>query len=147
MDVSRAQLSNTGGGVSLDDPSWPYTVHVTLNDEQDHPEVHTLAVTARGGAGVTREVLARIPVRQIAGVAASELRGGGDEARYRMLVTPRPEGSRSWPPEHSQRVLRVAYWAKRSGRAGGEIATIAEFWDVCPRTARRWLELARGDRS
>ena len=146
MDVSRAQLSNTRGGVSFDDPAFPFTVHVALNDLAERPEVENLTVTARASEPVTREVLSRIPVRQLAAIAASELRGGGDEARYRMLVVERPEGMRSWPPEHYQRVLRVAQWARRSGRDGGEIATIAEFWGVCPRTARRWLEVAREGR-
>lgn len=147
MDVSRAQLSSLGDLVILDDPEFPYAVHVRLDEESERPQVRALSVIARGGDPVSREVLNRIPVRQLAGVAASSLRGGGDEARYRMLAVPRPEGSRSWPPEHYQRVLRVAHWARRSGRDGGEIATIAEFWAVCPRTARRWLELGRADRS
>lgn len=146
MDVSRAQLSSLGDQVTLDDPGFPYTVRVQLDPGSDHPQVHALTVTAREGAAVTREALSRIPVRHLAGVAASELRGGGDEAKYRMLAVPRAAGERSWPPEHYQRVLRVAWWAKRSGRSGGEISAIAEFWDVCPRTVRRWLVLARGGR-
>ena len=146
MDVSRAQLSYAGDGVTLIDPGFPYAVRVTLSSDEERPQVDSVLVTSTGEAPITREVLNRVPVRQIAGVAASVLRGGGDESRYRMLALPRPAGTRSWPPDHYQRVLRVAQWARRSGRVGGEISVISEFWGVCPRTARRWLELARAVR-
>ena len=139
MDVSRAQLSNTGDEIVLDDPDFPYRVRVALADDAERPTVTTLLIESRSGTAITSGALARIPVRQIAGVAASALHGGGDEARFRMLAQPRPEGARSWPREHFERVSRVAFWARRTGREGGETGAVAEFWGVCPRTARRWI--------
>ena len=139
MDVSRAQLSNTGEMVQFVDPEFPWTVDVYLSQNADRPQVRGLVVWAREGAGpVTSTVLAQIPVRQLASVAASALKGEG-EAQYRMLARPRPEGSRSWPPDHFQRVARVASWARQTGRPGGAAGAVAEFWGVHYRTARRWL--------
>lgn len=143
MDVSRAQLSNLGGEVAFDDPGFPYRVRVALRETADRPEVISLAVESRG-APITAGVLTQIPVRQLAGIAASEMAGGGDESLYRALALPRPEGERSWSPDHFERVSRVASWARRTGRSDGEAGTVAEFWEVNPRTARRWIATARG---
>jgi hypothetical protein len=138
VDVSRAQLSNLGDEVELADPEFPWTVRVRLSENADRPVVLTLAVVARDGQAITSTVLAQIPVRQIASVAASALKGEG-EAQYRMLARPRPPGSRSWPPDHFQRVARVAQWARATGRSGGAAGAVAEFWAVHYRTARRWI--------
>lgn len=138
MDVSRAQLSNLGSEVELVDPAWPYTVRVELSEEAERPEVVGLYVWARDDQPITSTVLAQIPVRQIASVAASALLGEG-EAQYRMLARPRPQGSRSWPGDHFERVGRVAAWARATGRPGGAAGAVAEFWDVHYRTARRWI--------
>lgn len=138
MDVSAAQLSNLGDEVELVDPAFPWTVRVRLSEDADRPVVLGLTVQARNGQAVTSTVLASIPVRQLASVAASALRGEG-EAQYRMLARPRPTGSRSWPPDHFQRVARVASWARQTGRPGGAAGAVAEFWGVHYRTARRWL--------
>ncbi len=138
MDVSRAQLSNTGDMVQVVDPEWPWTVDVYLDQETDRPRVRGLVVWARDGGPVTSTVLAQIPVRQLASVAASALAGEG-EAQYRMLAKPRPAGSRGWPPDHFQRVARVAAWARSTGRPGGAAGAVAEFWGVHYRTARRWI--------
>ena len=139
MDVSRAQLSNTGTMVQVTDPGWPWTVDVYLAEDTDRPEVRGLVVWARDGGPITSTVLAQIPVRQLASVAASALKGEG-EAQYRMLAQPRPAGSRSWPADHFQRVARVAAWARQTGRKGGAAGAVAEFWGVHYRTARRWLQ-------
>ena len=138
MDVSRAQLSNTGEMVQFTDPEFPWTVDVYLAQGNGRPKVRGLVVWARGSSPITSTVLAQIPVRQLASVAASALRGEG-EAQYRMLARPRPTGSRSWPPDHFQRVARVAAWARSTGRPGGAAGAVAEFWGVHYRTARRWL--------
>jgi hypothetical protein len=139
MDVSRAQLTNSGECVQLTDPEFPYTVDVYLNPEAERPEVRGLVVWAREGAEpITSTALAQIPVRQLASVAASAIRGEG-EAQYRMLAAPRPHGSRSWPADHFQRVGRVAAWARSIGRPGGAAVAVSEFWGVNPRTARRWI--------
>lgn len=140
MDVSRAQLSNLGDEVEVVDPGFPWTIRVRLagQDESDRPTVLALAVAARDGQPITSTALARIPVRQLAGVAASALAGEG-EAQYRMLAAPRPPGSRSWPDDHFQRVGRVASWARSTGRPGGAAGAVAEFWGVHYRTARRWI--------
>lgn len=142
MNVGRAQLSNLGGEVAFDDPGFPFRVQVGLRESADRPEVVSLVVVSRGDP-ITAGVLAQIPVRQLAGVAASELSGGGDESLYRALAQPRPAGDRSWPPGHFERVSRVAAWARQTGRDGGEAGTVAEFWSVNPRTARRWIAQAR----
>jgi hypothetical protein len=138
MDVSRAQLSNLGDEIELVDPGFPWTVRVRLSENADRPVVLGLTVQARNAQAITSTALAQIPVRQIASVAASALKGEG-EAQYRMLARPRPTGSRSWPPDHFQRVQRVAAWARQTGRPGGAAGAVAEFWGVHYRTARRWL--------
>ena len=140
MDVSRAQLSNLGDEVEVVDPGFPWTVRLRLAgpQEADRPVVLALAVNARDGAPITSTALAQIPVRQLAGVAASALAGDA-EAQYRMLAAPRPLGCRSWPVEHFQRVARVAGWARATGRPGGAAGAVSEFWGVHYRTARRWI--------
>lgn len=138
MDVSRAQLSNLRDEVVLVDPAFPWSVRVRLSEDADRPVVLGLTVESRDGSAITSTALAQIPVRQLASVAASALRGEG-EAQYRMLASPRPPGVRSWPPDHFQRVARVAAWARRTGRPGGAAGAVAEFWGVHYRTARRWL--------
>lgn len=147
MDVSKAQLSNTGTMVQLIDPGFPWTVDVYLAEGTEHPEVRGLVVWARpDGDGrtepITAAVLSSLPVRQIASVAASALLGEG-EAQYRMLARPRPQGARSWPEDHFRRVLRVASWARQIGRPGGAGGAVSEFWGVDHRTARRWLSRAK----
>jgi hypothetical protein len=140
MDVSRAQLSNLGDAVVLVDPSFPWEVLVRLSSDAERPEVLELHVIADPDRPqpITSTALAQIPIRQIASVAASALKGEG-EAQYRMLAQPRPAGSRSWPPDHFERVRRVASWARATGRAGGAAGAVSEFWDVHYRTARRWI--------
>lgn len=148
MDVSRAQLSNTGDMVQLTDPGFPFTVDVYLAKGTDRPEIRGLVIWARLDdedrpvEPVTASVLAQLPIRQIASVAASALQGE-DETLYRMLATPRPPGVRSWPEDHFSRVARVAAWAVRIGRPGGVAGAVSEFWGVDSRTARRWLSQAR----
>lgn len=142
MDVSRAQISNTGEMVQVVDPVWPWTVDVYLDQCADRPQVRGLVVWARDGGPVTSTVLAQLPVRQLASVAASALKGEG-EAQYRMLAQPRPPGQRSWPEDHFSRVARVAAWARATGRPGGAAGAVAEFWDVHYRTARRWISHGR----
>lgn len=138
MDVSRAQLSNLADMVVLDDPLFPWGVQVRLSSGTQRPEISEMTVRARSDQPITASVLAQLPVRQIAGVAASALAGEG-EAQYRMLAQPRPKGSRSWPADHFTRVNRVAAWARATGRPGGAAGAVAEFWGVHYRTARRWI--------
>lgn len=140
MDVSRAQLSNLGDAVTLVDPSFPWEVLVRLSPDARRPEVVELHVISdpNDPQPITSTVLAQLPVRQLASVAASALAGEG-EAQYRMLATPRPSGSRGWPPDHFQRVARVASWARATGRPGGAAGAVSEFWSVHYRTARRWI--------
>lgn len=143
MDVSKAQLSNLGDEVVLVDPSWPWTVRVRLAPGDGPPSVTSMVLEARSrpdqaAPGITSTTLSQIPVRQIAQVAASALKGEG-EAQYRMLASPRPKGVRGWPEDHFQRVARVAAWARSTGRPGGAAGAVSEFWNVHYRTARRWL--------
>jgi hypothetical protein len=143
MDVSAAQLTNTGDMVQVVDPSFPWTVDIYLAEGTERPQVRGLVIWARPNeAGaiepITSTVLAQLPIRQLASVAASELQGEG-EAQYRMLARPRPQGSRSWPTDHFERVARVASWARRTGRPGGAAGAVSEFWGVHYRTARRWI--------
>lgn len=143
MNVSDAQLANIGDTVVLDDPSFPYRVQVRLSGDADRPAVTELIVRSRSGDPITSAVLAQLPVRQIAGVAASAMAGEA-EAQYRMLARPRPQGVRSWPDDHFYRVARVASWARQIGRAGGAAGAVSEFWNVHHRTARRWISQAPG---
>jgi hypothetical protein len=138
MDVSRAQISNAGNSVILVDPRWPYTLTVQMFPNSNRPEISKLEIQSRDGHAITGEALSQIPIRQLARVCASELMGEG-EAQYRMLARPRPSGARGWPPDHYQRVARVASWARATGRRGGGAGAVAEFWGVHYRTARRWL--------
>lgn len=140
MDVSRAQLSNLGNAVSLVDPAFPWEVLVRLSEDAERPEVVEMSIVAdpENPEPITSSVLAQIPVRQIASVSASALRGEG-EAQYRMLARPRPSGQRSWPEEHFRHVATVAAWARRTGRPGGAAGAVSEFWGVHYRTARRWI--------
>jgi hypothetical protein len=144
VDVSSAQLSNLGDAVTLVDPSFPWEILVRLSENADQPEVIEIQVIADpdNPMPITSTVLAQIPVRQIASVAASALKGEG-EAQYRMLAQPRPAGSRSWPEDHFQRVARVAAWARATGRPGGAAGAVSEFWEVHYRTARRWISHRR----
>lgn len=140
MDVSKAQVTSSGTSVQLVDPGFPWFVDVYLKSSADRPEVVGLTVWAKANESqpITAAVLAQIPVRQIASVAASALKGEG-ETLYRMLAQPRPQGLRSWPPDHFDRVARVAAWARQIGRPGGAAGAVSEFWGVHYRTARRWL--------
>lgn len=138
MDVSKAQVTNLGDKVALEQYGWPYTVYVSMYPNAVRPEIESLTITARTGYPITSTVLAQLPIQQIAQVAASLLAGEG-EAQYRMLARPRPQGSRSWPADHYERVARVAAWARATGRPGGAAGAVADFWDVHYRTARRWL--------
>lgn len=144
MDVSRAQLQNLGNTVVLVDPGFPWRVQVRLSSDSERPAVTELVVRSHNEEPITSTVLAQLPVRQIASVAASALQGEGD-AQYRMLAQPRPHGVRSWPPEHFQRVATVAAWARRTGRPGGAAGAVSEFWGVHYRTARRWIAQAAPD--
>lgn len=144
MDVSRAQLSNLGDAVVLMDPAFGWEVLVRLCSDSERPEVLELHVIAdpQNPQPITSTVLSQIPIRQIASVAASAMKGEG-EAQYRMLAQPKPPGARSWPEEHYQRVNRVAAWARATGRPGGAAGAVSEFWGVHYRTARRWISHPR----
>jgi hypothetical protein len=142
MDVSRAQLSNLGDTVVLDDPLFPWRIQVRLSGGAGRPEVTELIIRSRDGEPISSTTLAQLPVRQIASVAASALQGE-DETLYRMLAAPRPQGARSWPLEHFRSVVRVAAWARQIGRPGGAGGAVSEFWSVDYRTARRWLSRAK----
>lgn len=146
MDVTTAQLSNTGDMIQIVDPSFPWTVDVYLSQGTEQPEIRGLVIWARPDdqgrtEPITATVLAQLPVRQIASVAASALQGEG-EAQYRMLASPRPHGVRSWPEDHFRRVALVAAWARKIGRPGGAAGAVSEFWGVHYRTARRWIAQA-----
>ncbi len=139
MDVSRAQVHNLDGHrIEFVDPDSPFQVQVRMDPNASRPTITELTVRSRGSYIITSSTLASLPVRQIASVAASELKGEG-EALYRMLAQPRPRGARSWPSDHFERVNRVASWARSTGRPGGAAGAVAEFWGVHYRTARRWI--------
>lgn len=142
MDVSRAQLSNLGDTVVLDDPGFPWRIQVRLSADAERPALTEMVIRSRDGEPITASVLAQLPIRQIASVAASAVQGE-DETLYRMLAAPRPPGARSWPLDHFRAVVRVASWARQIGRPGGAAGAVSEFWGVDYRTARRWLSRAK----
>lgn len=144
MDVTAAQLSVQDDGAELVDPSFPWTVKVQLDRDAETPTVLALTVSAREDQPITSTALAQIPLRQIASVAASAIKGEG-ETHYRLLAAPRPHGVRSWPPDHFKRVAIVASWARQTGRPGGAAGAVAEFWNVHYRTARRWIASATAE--
>lgn len=136
MDVAKAQVTNLGDEVFMIDPAWPWTVQVRIGDHEGKAVVTRIVVESRQTQGITSTALSQIPVRHIAQVSASLLAGEG-EAQYRMLASPRPRGRRGWPVDHFERVGRVVSWAKATGRSPA--GTVAEFWNVHYRTARRWI--------
>src|SRR5690606_21233589 len=70
MDVSRAQLSNLGDEVVLDDPSWPWTVRVRISWASTRPALVALNVEAREDQPITSTVMSQLPLRQVTHVAA-----------------------------------------------------------------------------
>lgn len=138
MNVSKAQVSNSGDEVVIIDPCWPWTIRAKVSTEDGRPVIAAMTIESRDGSPVTSTALSQIPVRQVCHVAASLLAGEG-EAQYRMLATPRTHGSRSWSEDHFHRVATVAAWARATGRPGGAAGAVAEFWGVHYRTARRWI--------
>src|SRR3989304_5391853 len=142
MDLSRASLSNLGDQVELIDPVWPWTVRVGLTHVDERPVITHLTVTSHDRQAITSTALSRLPLRQIACVAASAMAGEG-EAQYRMLAQPRPAGSREWPEDHYQRGARGGARGRSAGRPGGPASAVSEFWGVHYRTARRWLARVR----
>lgn len=139
MDISAAQLSNTGDEIIIVDPNWPWLVRVRITGSM----LESVTVQSRDGEPITSRVLSQLPLQQITHVAVSAIAGEG-EAQLRMLARPRPKGQRSWAQDHYRRVARVSRWARSTGRPGGAAQAVAEFWDVHLRTARRWLAQARG---
>jgi hypothetical protein len=139
VDMSRTQISNSGGEVVFTDPEWPFRISVQIDTDSDVPFIRQLSVEATDDRRITSSTLSQIPVLQLARVVAGiDDRGG--ETLYRMLAVPKQKGFRGWPPDHFSRVSRVARWARSTGRPGGAVGTVAEFWDVHLRTARRWLD-------
>jgi hypothetical protein len=139
MDVTRASVSITG----------PDTVTISTKKTTIEATIahsggvwRLVKLTVNDGDGITGSQLSALPLRQITRVVLHTLHSG-DEVFYRMLAAPRTPGKRHWDEEHYWRVKRVAGWAQTTARPGGAALCVAEFWDVHPRTARRWLAYAR----
>lgn len=140
MDLSIARVATIAPNrVRIYAGSWEITAQV--ENFAGRPMLVEIGVKNKRGA-VTSTGLGALPLRQITVLAASAV-WGGDETLFRMLASPLPPGVRSWPPEHYERVRRVAVWASGSGRRGGAEGAVSEFWSVSLRTARRWLARAK----
>lgn len=136
--------------VLFDDPSSPWTLRVWVGRAGRRRYITRLRVDVRSGdAPITAARLARLPTAQLLHVASAQLAstkpdGHPNEAWYRMLATPKPRGSRSWPAEHWDRVLEVHRWAEETSRPGGGAQAVAHLWGVAVNpTAYRWLAEAR----
>lgn len=154
LDVDQARISrNRDQSVLFDDPASPWLVRVwvgTTRRRQYRRYISRLRIDVRpGGPPVTAARLASLPTGQLLHVAAAQLAaalpdGHPNEAWYRMLATPKPRGSRSWPDDHWDRVLQVYRWAEDTGRPGGGAQAVADLWAVSVNpTAYRWLSAAR----
>jgi hypothetical protein len=148
LDVSRARISPTRGGVLVDDPASPWLVRVWVTTpDAGRPVVRRLQVDARDPAvGITSSRLAHLPMAQLRHLAAVEAGRGAadhpDEIYYRMLARPRPPGG--WGDDHWRAVLAVYSWAEETGRPGGGAWAVADLWGVTVRpTVERWLAEAR----
>jgi len=152
LDIDQARISPAGGGsVLFDDPASPWLVRVWVGvDRRGRRYITRLRVDARPAASpISAARLARLPTTQLLHVAAAQLAAAApdthpNEAWYRMLATPKPRGSRSWPPEHWDRVLIVHQWAVTTARPGGGAQAVADLWGVSINpTVYRWLAQAR----
>lgn len=145
LNVENAVVSRTSTGVTVDDPESPWIVRVTA--AADPTRITSLTVKAKPGgtSSITAGGLARLPTPQLLHVAALHMLDSSHpgEAYYRMIATPKPDGARSWPPEHWDNVRTVAAWADNTDRPGGARQAIADLWAVTTEpTTRRWLKQA-----
>lgn len=148
IDLTRASITRTSEGVTIDDPASPWTAHVTV--AENPTRTTTLTLKARPGApGITAARLARLPLAQIQHVAAAETLGADhpDDAWWRLLAQPKPAGARSWPAAHWTRVAAIGDWAAAAGLPGGAGAAVARAWGISLHTAYRWLATARRRRT
>ena len=121
----------------------PWEITATIDNVADRPVL--VELHAVNPEGVTATGLSTLPIRHLTMLGAAAI-WGAEETMYRMLASPRDAvpvramlTAHSPRADHFQRVAAVASWAARSGRPGGVAATVAEFWGVHVRTARRWL--------
>lgn len=133
-----------GGSLTLDDPESPYLVTVATDPPRPgryRRRVVAVTVTARHQqASITPGVLARLPIPQLARLAAPQPHP--DDRHWRALADDRT--GRGWDDEHWRLVAEVYRWAEHTGRPGGGLTAVAEFWQVTPRpTVYRWLAECR----
>lgn len=154
LDVDQARISRSRDrSVLFDDPGSPWIVRVwvgTTHRRRYRRYISRIRIDVRpGGPPITAARLASLPAGQLLHVAAAQLAtalpdGHPNEAWYRMLASPKPRGSRSWPVEHWDRVLEVHRWAEDTQRPGGGARAVADLWGVAVNpTAYRWLGYAR----
>lgn len=152
LDVDRARIARAGDrSVLFDDPAAPWLVRVWVGtDRRGRRHIARLRIDARpAGQPISAARMARLPTAQLLHVAAAQLAAARtdthpNEAWYRMLASPKPRGSRSWPDEHWERVLIVHQWAVDTARPGGGARAVADLWGVSTNpTAYRWLAAAR----
>lgn len=139
--------------VLFDDPAAPWLVRVwvgTTRHRRYRRYITRLRIDVRpGGPPITAARLASLPTGQLLHVAAAQLAAAvpdshPNEAWYRMLASPKPRGSRSWPDDHWDRVAQVFQWADDTGRPGGGAQAVADLWGVSVNpTAYRWLAEVR----
>lgn len=145
INLSRAVISRTTNGITVDDPESPWLVHVTATPGPTRLTKLTVE-SKQADRGITATKLASLPVQQIMHVAAAHMTATEHpgEAYYRMLAQPKPSGHRTWPASHWNAVNRVASWARETGRPGGAARAVSDFWGVSERpTAYRWIAKAQ----
>lgn len=144
VDLGAAQISRDGTGtVTIDDPDSPLLVRVRTDTTTEPARIVELTVVARHPAGrISAAGLARLPLVQIRHVAVASGAHPND-AIWRLNVTPKPVGVRTWGRDHWDEVIDVNDWAIETRRPGGGGQAIADMWHVArDPTAYRWIKHA-----
>lgn len=143
IDLSQSQLTrNDNGTVTIDDPSSPLIIHVRCIDNP--VRITDLSIRSRHPSGmINTSSLLRLPLTEICQIISQTSQHPND-AIWRMSITPKIPGTRTWPDAHWQEVLQVCAWAKETDRPGGPVQAVADLWNVSRiPTAYRWIRHAR----
>ena len=139
LALSQTMVTRTSDGmVMFSDPDAPIVVLMRVEDGK----LLDLSIRPRNREyRITSATLARIPIMQLRRLATATQHP--NDHVWLAKITPRGEGG-GWPDCHWEEVLAVHQWAKETGRPGGGLEAIANFWNVSRNpTAKRWIAEAR----
>lgn len=143
--VADGMISADGrGALTLDDPASPVVVTVAtaapIPGRHKRRVTSVTVITGDPAASITAGMLARLPIADLARLAAPHHHPG--DKHWRTIVDGR--AGRRWSGRHWRLVADVYRWAEQTSRPGGGKTAIAEFWQVAPRpTVYRWLAECR----